>query len=165
MSAQFSRGKFHFEISISIAGRFPTYLRPALTPAAKAVLNHLPIALLRKKLKPGLRYGLSISVVGPAAIHKLNRNYRGKNKPTDVLSFSRIEAEPLLSPEPEIGDVVLCWAIAKTQTKDFGTTRKQEVQRLVVHGVLHLFGYDHENGVTEARRMFRLQEKILMVLT
>lgn len=68
------------------------------------------------------------------------------------------------SPFPEIGDVILCYSVAKNQAKQYETSLRKELERLTVHGVLHLFGYDHEKSKKEATRMFRLQEKILSTL-
>jgi probable rRNA maturation factor len=152
-----------FQIDLHVACHFPRYLRPHVRRAAKKALGSIPAAIARRLLRPGLRYRLSLSVVSPRAIRKLNQQYRGKDKPTDVLSFSRLVGK-IISPEPDLGDVVLCWEIAKSQTADFGTTRRSEVQRLVVHGILHLFGFDHERGPADARRMFTLQERILKTL-
>jgi probable rRNA maturation factor len=159
MPARFRLPPYEFRIETNVHCRFPAYLRRELAAAARATLRGLPKALLKEKLRPGVPYALSISVVGPKAIHELNRAYRGKNRPTDVLSFSRLEGVP--TPLADIGDVILCWEVAKRQTKEFYTTRPGEVRRLVVHGVLHLFGYDHEQSASEEKRMFRLQESIV----
>jgi probable rRNA maturation factor len=83
----------------------------------------------------------------------LNFQYRKTDRPTDVLAFPGVLAD--------IGDVVLCLAVAKRQAKEYGGTIREELQRLTVHGVLHLFGYDHETNAKDAKRMFALQEKIL----
>lgn len=159
MPSTFEVPPFRFQIEVAVECRFPAYLRRELTRAARAALGGLPKKRLREKLRPAMPYTLSVSVVSPAAIHKLNRQYRGKDKPTDVLSFSRLEGQAM--PLPDIGDVIVCWEVAKRQTEEFGTTRPGELRRLVVHGVLHLFGYDHETNEADARRMFRLQESIL----
>ena len=106
---------------------------------------------------------ISIALVGPKEIQKLNLQYRRKNKPTDVLSFSRMEKGSIQLPTPEtdLGDVLICWEIAKTQAREYGASLKEELARLTVHGVLHLFGYDHEISPKEEKRMFTLQDKIL----
>jgi len=92
----------------------------------------------------------------------LNTRYRGKQRPTDVLSFARADAGRV--PFPEIGDVVVCWPVIVAQAKTHGVTTSEELSRMAVHGVLHLFGYDHERGGAEAQRMFRLQERIVQSL-
>lgn len=162
MPSRFHRPPYAFQIETDIRCPFPAYLRRELTRAAGAALLSLPPRVLKEKLRPAIPYTLNLSVVSRAAIHKLNRDYRDKDRPTDVLSFSRLEGPAM--PVPDIGDVILCWEIAKSQTKEYQTTRPGEVRRLVVHGVLHLFGYDHETTASDARRMFRLQERILAEL-
>ncbi len=147
-------------IDFHAACAFPRYLHAHVRAAARAALAAIP-APQRARLRPGRRYRLAIAVVSKPAIRRLNREYRGKDKATDVLSFSRIESATPVSAEPDLGDVIVCWEMAKRQTREFHTTRPTEVQRLVVHGILHVFGYDHERGPAEARRMFALQESIL----
>jgi probable rRNA maturation factor len=66
--------------------------------------------------------------------------------------------------EPDLGEVLICWDIAKKQAIEYKTTIKEELERLTVHGVLHLFGYDHEIGPSEEKKMFTLQDKILKTL-
>lgn len=91
---------------------------------------------------------VSISFVSRSEMKKLNKKYRKKNKPTDVLSFSMKEGKLL-------GDVVICPSIAKVNAVKYGSTFRSEIARLVVHGLLHLLGYDH------GKKMFDVQEKIL----
>ena len=69
-------------------------------------------------------------------IRKLNRNYRGKDKPTDVLSFEFGDADLL-------GEVYISLQRAKVQARAYGLTYEEELKRLLVHGLLHLMGYDH----------------------
>lgn len=104
---------------------------------------------------------LSILFTSDSEIHKLNKEYRGKDKPTDVLSFSHIEG---LEPNPwdeSLGELVISLDTAKMQAKKYKVTLSQELVRLLVHGVLHLFGYDHENvPKSTAQKMRRLETKI-----
>lgn len=83
----------------------------------------------------------------------LNRTWRGKDAVTDVLSFA-------LDQGPFKGEIVLCYQQAARQAKETGHPVRDELSVLVVHGVLHLWGYDHERPA-DARRMFPLQEQIL----
>ncbi len=94
-------------------------------------------------------------------MRKLNRRYRKKDRPTDVLSFSELEGQPIPSVHSRIGEVLLCWSVAQRQANESKTTARNEVEMLVVHGVLHLFGYDHEKDKRQAKSMFSLQNKIL----
>jgi probable rRNA maturation factor len=94
------------------------------------------------------KWTVSISFVSRSEMKKLNRKYRKKNKPTDVLSFSMKEGRLL-------GDVIICPSIAKANAVKYGSTFRSEIARLVVHGLLHLLGFDH------GKKMFEVQEKIL----
>jgi probable rRNA maturation factor len=108
---------------------------------------------------------INIALVGPKTIQNLNSKYRNKSKPTDVLSFSRMET--VTSPFPadsDLGDVLICWDVAKKQALEYKVSTQEELARLTVHGVLHLFGYDHERSRLEEKKMFRLQDKILKQL-
>jgi probable rRNA maturation factor len=88
---------------------------------------------------------LAIELVGEERIRELNRDHRGKDAPTDVLSFPIDEDEPVAGPR-ELGDVVIC----KEHTED--------MVEAVVHGVLHLCGYDHE---TDDGEMLELQDRVV----
>ncbi len=153
----------HIEILVHCPNLFSTHFKKTLKKAALISLKHIPKSLMNKKVRGASDCFISIAIVGPKQIQKLNLQYRNKNKPTDVLSFSRME--PSLAAfsfeETDLGDVLICWSIAKKQAAEYKTTLQEELARLTVHGVLHLFGYDHEIGLKEEKRMFRLQEKIL----
>ncbi|MDQ7082921.1 MAG: rRNA maturation RNase YbeY [Aquificota bacterium] len=89
-------------------------------------------------------------------MRELNREYRGKDRPTDVLSFpdgTSIAGKVLL------GDVVISVDTAKRQAQNLGHSLG-EVERLLVHGVIHLLGYDHEPGGEEERKFQELEEKV-----
>lgn len=115
--------------------------------------------------KVGELYGVengevSITLTNNAYIHELNRQYRGIDRPTDVLSFALNESE-----EPEVtggvdinvlGDLVISVERAEEQAKDFGHSVKREMAFLTVHGMLHLLGYDH---MEEKERLEMEQEQ------
>ncbi|OGY52539.1 MAG: rRNA maturation RNase YbeY [Candidatus Buchananbacteria bacterium RIFCSPLOWO2_01_FULL_56_15] len=109
------------------------------------------------------RAELSIAVVSAAAMQRLNRQYRGKDRPTDVLSFaerdSRDRLPKRLAVEP-LGEVIICYPKAVAQARAHGRPLLDEIQRLFVHGVLHLLGYDHQTS-GDAARMEGLERKIL----
>lgn len=104
---------------------------------------------------------VSLRFVSLAEIHKLNKQYRHKDKPTDVLSFGLAENMPAASKkstEPvELGDLVICAAYAKDEAKRRGIEWREELVRLIVHGALHLSGYDHQT-LKDEEKMFALQE-------
>lgn len=105
---------------------------------------------------------LSVLFTDDSEIHQLNREYRGKNKPTDVLSFSQLEGAEEFGSSPLLGDLVISLETTKRQAKEYGTTFSEELARLLIHGALHLFGYDHENvPAREAQRMRRKERAIL----
>ncbi|MEX2494059.1 MAG: rRNA maturation RNase YbeY [Nitrospirales bacterium] len=106
---------------------------------------------------------LSLSLVGKTRMRSLNRKYRGRDYPTDVLAF------PMESPgEPTVaflGDIVICLPIAIGQASRFDNTPDQEVLRLLIHGTLHLLGYDHEQSPREATRMQRKERALIKKLS
>lgn len=100
---------------------------------------------------------LSVSLTGDAEIAALNAEWRGREEPTDVLSFSLEEGEHAQFGGALLGDVVIALPVAARQARAYGATLDDEVARLLIHGVLHLLGHDHrEPG--EARRM-RTEER------
>ena len=103
---------------------------------------------------------LSITFVKDAYIKKLNKSYRGKCQPTDVLSFSTAPDFPCVT--NYIGDVVISVDTAKRNAVSDGRSLKEELITLVIHGILHLAGYDHErSGEKEAGRMMKKQRELL----
>ena len=104
---------------------------------------------------------MSVLFVSDKKIHVLNRDYRGKDKPTDVLSFPQSDSIETAVSSPSLGDLVISLETAKRQSREFEVTPGQEVLRLMVHGTLHLAGYDHEGvGAREANRMRRAEQRI-----
>jgi len=91
----------------------------------------------------------------------LNRRYRGKDRTTDVLSFALREG-PFARVQPEfLGDIVICVPVAEKQAREAEHSLASEIELLLVHGLLHLLGYDHEKGAREARRMRRKEEQLI----
>lgn len=109
------------------------------------------------------RAEVSFSFVGRSAMRRLNRKYRGLDRPTDVLSFPLREGRrvppPPRGPVP-LGDVVVCLPVASCQAKRKGVRLRDEAALLVVHGVLHLAGLDHATK-TQWQRMDAVQQKAL----
>ncbi len=149
------RSRIQVEVALRVP--FPVSYKAVIRRAAQAAFEAVPVAVKRSYLRPTDTAVLSVAVVSPKQIQEMNLRFRKKNLPTDVLSFP-----PATGHEPGfLGDIALCWKVAQSQLHTFRTTPRQEVERLVVHGFLHLFGYDHETSKREAMRMFRLQENIL----
>jgi len=93
---------------------------------------------------------LSIVFVGQGRIRKLNKKYREKNKVTDVLSFGE-----------ELNEVVICLREVKKNAKKYNLTLKKELARVLIHGILHLLGYEHEKSKKEAEKMEKKEEYYL----
>jgi len=105
---------------------------------------------------------LSLELVGDGRMRRLNRLYRRKDQTTDVLAFPMRESS---SPCPAIlGDVVISVPTAYRQAHDAGRSLNDEVAVLLVHGVLHLCGYDHEKSDQEAARMRRRERAVLKAI-
>jgi probable rRNA maturation factor len=111
-----------------------------------------------------------LTFVDDEMIRELNEQYRGIDKPTDVLSFSMSEQtdeEPIIiyenKPEEQLGDIVISAPAAKRQSEEYGHSLEREIGFLFVHGLLHLLGYDHQDERSE-HRMFQKQEQILQLV-
>jgi probable rRNA maturation factor len=108
---------------------------------------------------------VSVRIVGRAESRKLNSHYRGKDYPTNVLSFpaptmsvaANEAAQRLVQP---LGDLVICPHVLRTEAREQRKTLRAHWAHLVVHGALHLIGYDHERD-TDARRMERREIAVL----
>jgi probable rRNA maturation factor len=125
---------------------------------------------------------LSILLTDDATIQQLNRQWRGKDRPTDVLSFSQVEiprgASPtpgstprgkaidpaLLGPHPNLGDIVISLDTAERQAPRYAHPLDAELERLLVHGILHLLGHDHIHGGPQSRLMKREEARLLAAL-
>ena len=108
---------------------------------------------------------LEVVLTTDEEIHLLNRDYRGKDRPTDVLSFAWSESEESFPGEEEmLGQIIISMDTAKRQAEEYGHSLVRELAFLGVHGFLHLMGYDHEKGAEEERQMKARQEEILEVL-
>lgn len=109
---------------------------------------------------------ISLTFVDDEQIRRLNRDYRGLDQPTDVLSFAMRESsdeEPAMASDPTfdvLGDVVISLETAERQSKDYGHSLRREIGYLTVHGVLHLLGYDHQTE-TERDLMRQKEEAVL----
>ncbi|OGY42650.1 MAG: rRNA maturation RNase YbeY [Candidatus Buchananbacteria bacterium RBG_13_36_9] len=107
---------------------------------------------------------LTVLIVNDKKIKSLNKKFRNKNKVTDVLSFSQREGETFNLPAEGrnyLGDIVISWPQVKRQAKKFGQLPKKELELLIIHGFLHLLGYD-DKTLKGWRQMERWQKKILL---
>ncbi|MDX1649256.1 MAG: rRNA maturation RNase YbeY [Myxococcota bacterium] len=106
---------------------------------------------------------LSVALVGEAAMAELNARWRGREGPTDVLSFSLLEGEGAEHRGGLLGDVVLCVPVAVRQAAARGHGVDEELLRLLVHGTLHLLGHDHQHD-DEAAVMEAEERRLWQVL-
>ena len=130
--------------------------------------------LLRKAIKTALEYEnfgrdaeVSLSFVTNDEIHELNRDYRGIDRPTDVLSFPMIDGDAdegdidICADSVVLGDIIISAEKAVEQAASYGHSIERELAFLAVHSTLHLLGYDHETSPEDEKDMFDRQEKIL----
>ena len=134
---------------------------PALRKEARVVLRLLQLGAAE----------LSILLTDDQAIRELNRVYRGKDQPTDVLSFAQQdelaadgarragEAAPDRPPFP-LGDIVISLDTATRQAAALALATPARLRTLLIHGILHLLGYDHERSPAAARRMFAQEREL-----
>ncbi|HEY1242063.1 MAG TPA: rRNA maturation RNase YbeY [Bryobacteraceae bacterium] len=113
-------------------------------------LSRRAIERFAHKLQAGVAKGRGFDclVTSDAELRRLNREFRGKDVPTDVLSFP--------SEDERLGDIAISAGRARAQARAFGHTTEQEIQILLLHGVLHLLGMDHE---TDGGRMARAERR------
>jgi len=108
---------------------------------------------------------LTITFIRDREMRRLNRNYRGIDKPTDVLSFAYRETGDDFVPEDEsghLGDLVISVETADRYRKELGLTFEREIEYLIIHGTLHLAGYDHETDNGEMNRLeMKLRKELL----
>jgi len=119
-----------------------------------------------RALKIKNNFELSISIIGDREIRALNKKYRRKDKVTDVLSFSQKEGQDIFWPKEEgdyLGDILICWPQLKRQARQYGKSLKAEFSLLLIHGFLHLLGYDDKTD-KGSLEMDKLQTKILKKL-
>lgn len=108
---------------------------------------------LRRELKLGKKE-LTIVFLDPVPARKINKTYRKKNYATDILSF---ESD---MPAIELGELVICPQVLQKQAKEHDLSFKAELSYMLIHGVLHLLGYDHEKSKSEAKKMFDIQDQL-----
>lgn len=116
------------------------------------------------ELNKGDNYVCSVTIVGIEKIHDLNINYRKIDKPTDVISFAFLDDKKEIihgkNLPIDLGEIYICYDVAKENAKLYGNSINRELSFLFVHGLLHLFGYNHLTK-EEEDVMFPLQDKIL----
>ena len=128
----------------------PATSSPGPTPSARSLASFLTRAQAAVKL----RGHVTVLLTTDAAIRTLNRRFRGKNKATDVLSFPADSSTPGV--EQIAGDLAISIPVARRQAAAQGHTLSTEIKVLMLHGLLHLAGYDHEADAGQMERRERL---------
>ena len=107
---------------------------------------------------------LSILLVGDEEMRDINLRYRGKDRPTDVISFAMGEGEFGDLNEYMLGDIIISLATAGRQAAERGVTVREELDFLLIHGILHLCGYDHEKSEQERLKMEEKERELMEAL-
>ena len=118
---------------------------------SQAAVRRAVLTVLRRERRQAV---VSVTFLGPTAMRQLNRKHKKHDRPTDVLAFALELPGGRLA-----GDVYVCRAVAAAQAKEAGVGLKEELVRLVVHGVLHVLGHDHPDRNREGSPMWRRQER------
>jgi len=111
-------------------------------PVAKEFLKKIAKKVLKGENKSEAE--ISIALVGEGRIMELNKKYRGKNRVTDVLAFGDNDG---------LGEIVICLREVKKNTKRYETTFEKELSKVLIHGILHLLGYNHEKSEVQAKKL------------
>ena len=127
-------------------------------PTAKTIVKRAVLAAVEAISTPSTE--LAIVLADDSAIQTLNRDWRGKNAPTNVLSFPAAAPGKSRSAPPYIGDIIIAYQTVAREAVAEGKPFNHHLAHLAVHGFLHLLGYDHEND-RDAQKMERLERKIL----
>ncbi|MCK6595443.1 MAG: rRNA maturation RNase YbeY [Bacteriovoracaceae bacterium] len=120
---------------------------------------------------------LNLTLCGKTKIQRINREFRKKDKPTDVLTFplfaslrsdeiKKFKLDPMMfGPEVLLGDVLICKEVAKRQALEFDISYRDELLHLLCHGFLHVLGYDHERSAKEEIIMQQLEDMLVAELS
>ena len=135
---------------------------PASFDAYEDIFNVYYVKIFEKLGLDG-EYITDVTIVDNKKIHKINREFRNVDRPTDVISFAFLDdqREKELKGGPiNLGQIIISFEKAEEQAKEYGHSLKREMVFLFVHGMLHLLGYDHMKEEDE-KVMFKLQDDIL----
>lgn len=147
------------EVDVLIEADGWAALPEAATLADRAVRAALSEAA---EMEPGETFEMSVTLTDDARIQTLNRDWRGKDKPTNVLSFPAADVPDDVTPVP-LGDVIVALETVQAEAKDEDKRLADHFVHLVVHGTLHLLGFDHEDE-DEAEEMEDTERRILQGL-
>lgn len=151
------------QLDIDIEAPWPEGAWEGLAARAAAAAAQVAPELAHPRLSASLLF------TSDAAIHALNREWRGRDKPTNVLSFPMLEREDLLALAPKgppelLGDIALAHETCAREAVEKGVSLEEHAAHLLVHGLLHLAGHDHEISPADADAMEALEIKALAIL-
>ncbi len=161
MSGEGKSGITRLDIQASVEeGGWPD--EETLEAQASAILEKAAEFLAREEEQPFPPHPVEVSLVftDDASIREINAEWRGQDKPTNVLSFPAFPLEPGGKPGPMLGDIVIARETLEREALDLGKPFEEHLTHLMVHGFLHLFGYDHMDP-EEAEEMEGLETRIL----
>ena len=107
---------------------------------------------------------LSLVLTDDAEIHQLNRQYLNRDKPTNVIAFPMREGQHGMVTPTLLGDVVISLDTTHREAKAAVHSMDTRLRELIIHGILHLFGYDHEQSAAEEERMFQKSDQLMRLL-
>lgn len=116
---------------------------------------------LEKTVKKPQQGIINLIVITPDEMAQMNKQFRGKEGPTDILTFSYYSPE--LTPSDVAGEIYLCLEKIKTYAGEAGKTYKEQLEYIIIHGLTHLMGYDHENNA-DWQEMEKVERKIQSLL-
>lgn len=122
------------------------------------IKQHFLLKKIRNRAMLRLKKELTIVFLSVNEMRKINKQFRKKDKPTDILSF--VDQDPR-----SLGELLLCLDVLKKQSTRQKHTLKKEIAYMLIHGILHLLGYDHETSLKEEKLMFKLQDTCFAGLT
>lgn len=151
-------------LEIEIESAWPSFVDWApFAEHAASVLAQVAPELANPRLSASLLF------TSDAEVHVLNREWRGKDKPTNVLSFPMLERDDLVALAPEgppelLGDIALAYETCAREAAEKGIPLEHHAAHLIVHGLLHLAGHDHETSPEDAAAMEALEIKALALM-
>jgi probable rRNA maturation factor len=135
-------------------------------PAVQSMLDLTKLKLSKNKTLKNLKKlncdEISLVFISVPKMKKLNHEFRGKNYATDVLSFAPNSADKA---NESVGELIFCVAVLKKQALQHKHSFDHELLYMLIHGVLHLLGYDHEKSKKAALKMFTIQDRLFSQLT
>lgn len=137
-------------------------ISPEYKNASAIDINEIALAVLNyMKLSDK---EINLIICSDKNIHSINKEYRKKDRATDVISFANREEEfpnNVIEGKEQLGDIFLSLETAYSQSIEYEVTFKQEITRLIIHSILHLLGYDHETNPSDEKRMRNKEDEIM----